>query len=154
MQKPRVLRHIRGVYARDGRKAVFLAVRKTHSIAPARALVKRFARELPRDDICRLFPALCEVHRYHRELERRAALQKEHMVIVAYVHDAAQRSLRVRYYRREILGAVAHLHDAAAAALIIYQIALSLLKHLKRQHRRPRGKIQNTVHNIPPVGSL
>ena len=43
---------------------------------------------------------------------------------------------------------------AAAAALIIYQIALRLLEHLKRQHRRPRGKIQNTVHNIPPVGSL
>ena len=47
VQKPRVLRHIRGVYARDGRKAVFLAVRKTHSIAPARALVKRFAANCP-----------------------------------------------------------------------------------------------------------
>jgi len=77
-----------------------------------------------------------ERHRDHRELERRAALQKEHLELVRYGKDLPEERDGFVVHALVDLAAVAHLDKRHAAALEIDQLLRRLLKRRERQHGR------------------
>ena len=59
-------------------------------IAVLLRLLERLARELTRDDVIRLVIPVHQIERNGGELRGRAALQKEHLIVVRNVHEAAE----------------------------------------------------------------
>jgi len=87
-----------------------------------------------------------EVERQHVELEARAALQKQDVVIVRHTqHFANQRFAAIDdgFVR---LGTVRHFHHGLTGALVIEHLGSSLLQNRFRQNRRAGGKVVNAGH--------
>jgi len=87
-----------------------------------------------------------EVERQHVELEARAALQEQDVVVVGDAeHFAHQRFATVNdgFVR---LGAVRHFHHGLTRALVVEHLGSSLLQNRFRQNRRAGGKVVNAGH--------
>ena len=128
-----------------GRVAEVLALgaRRDIDLAEAVRLLDRLLRPLARIDIVgRLLPAE-EVHRHHAELQRRTALQEEHLVVLGDFEQLAEVLLRLLRDRDELLAAVAHLHHRHARTVPVEHLGGGLLEHLLRQDRRPGAEIEH-----------
>ena len=87
-------------------------------------------------------------------MQRRAALQQQHLVIIPDVHQCAQVRDRLVEDIGIHLAAVGHLHHRHARVSVNHQILLRLLQHRLCQHRRTGGKIIHTLHCVSPPASL
>ena len=85
--------------------------------------------------------AVQEVHRQHRELHARAALNEQHRIIVGDVQKFADIRLGTGQNRLEKLAAVGEFHKSAAAVLIVGEFGLGLFHDRLRQHRRTGRKV-------------
>ena len=79
------------------------------------------------------------------ELQGRAALDEQHLVVVGDVHQLAQVGLGLVHDLLEHLGAVAHLHDAHTAAAVVHHLVADLLQHRLRHHGGAGGEIESTT---------
>ena len=88
---------------------------------------------------------LHQVHGHHGELQRTAALDEQHLVVVGNVHQLAQVCLGLVGDLLEHLGAVAHFHDAHAAAAVVHHLVADLLQHALRHHGGAGGEVKSTT---------
>ena len=72
---------------------------------------------------------LHQVHGDHGELQRGAALDEEHLVVVGDVHQVPQVLLGLVDDLLIDLGAVAHLHDAHPGAPVVHHLVPDLLQN-------------------------
>ena len=86
-----------------------------------------------------------QVHRHHRKLQRTAALNEQHLVVIGNAHQRAQVGLGLVGNLLEHLGAVAHLHDAHAAAAVVHHLVADLLQNGLRHHGGAGGEVECTV---------
>src|SRR6185436_1913385 len=96
-----------------------------------------------------------QVHRDLRELQRRAALQEQHLVVVRDRQELAQVLFRLRRDRHEFLAAMAHLHHAHAGAAPVEHFVAGARQDFLGQDRRPRAEIKNSGHQwrVGPSGA-
>ena len=87
-----------------------------------------------------------EIHRDHRELHRRAALDEAHGPVVAESAQLLERGDRLLVDRVVVLAAVGHLHHGHSAALVVDKVLLRVLEDFKRQHRGACRKVVCTRH--------
>ena len=92
---------------------------------------------------------LHQVHRDHGELERRAALDEQDLVVVGDAHEVAQILLSLVDDLLEDRGAVRHFHDAHAAAAVVHHLVPDLFQNGFRHHGRAGGEVKGTsvFHN-------
>ena len=88
-----------------------------------------------------------KIHRDGRELARRAALQKQHRVVLGNVHQLAQGRLGLIEDGLILLGSVTHLHDVHAGVAIAQHFPRRLLQYLLGHGGRTGGKIVNALHD-------
>ena len=94
--------------------------------------------------------AVQEIHRDHRKLHARAALNEENRIVVGNVQQLTDIRFGTVQNRLEKLAAVREFHKTAAAALIIREFGLSLFHNRLRHHRRTGRKIVNRHFMNPP----
>ena len=97
------------------------------------------------EDIVSLFRSGHQVDRYHRELQRSAALQEQYLVVLRDIKKTAQVSLCVFDDLFVLCRSVAHLHDGLAAAFVIRKISGDVLEHLQGERRRTCREIVNSL---------
>ena len=90
------------------------------------------------------------------KLQRGAALNKEHLVVVGNAHQVAEIGLRLIDDLLVHGAAVGHLHHAHAAAAVVHHLVTDLLQHGLRHHRGTGGKIIYAVifHGLRPPLSI
>ena len=96
---------------------------------------------------------LHEVHGDHGELQRRAALNKQDLIVVGDAHEVAQILLGLVDDLLENRGTVAHFHDAHAAAAVVHHLVADLLQNGLRHHCGTGGEIECTTifhDSLPP----
>ena len=86
-----------------------------------------------------------QVHRHHGKLNRAAALDEQHLVVVGNIHQLPQIRLRFLEDLLEHLGAMAHFHDAHPAAVIVHHLSGDFLQNLFRHHGGTGRKIVGTA---------
>ena len=87
-----------------------------------------------------------EVHRDLREMQRRAALQEQDLVVVGDGHQRAQVALGFLGERDEVLAAMADLHHGSACAAPLEHLVARLREHGFRQCRRTRAEVVAAGH--------
>ena len=107
-----------------------------------------FACEIAGNDIVG-FPLCEKVQGHRRELLRRAALHKEHRIVVGDIHELAQKGNRAVHHSLERFGAVAHLGNGHTRSLVVEKFSLYLFQYLFGEHGRTRRKIENS-HSLSP----
>ena len=100
-------------------------------------------------DVIRLagFVAGEQVQRHLRKLHRRAALQKEHLVVFGNVHQRSQIRFRLCYDPLVHFRSVTHLHDGHSRVAVTNELTLGLFEYGQGQHRGAGRKIVDAVHN-------
>ena len=128
-----------------GREAEVLALgaRRDVDLAEAVRFLDRLLRPLARIDIVGRVPSAEEIHRHHAELQRRPALEEEHLVVSGDLEQLAEIRFRLFRDRDELLAAVAHLHHRHARPVPVEHLGGGLLEHLLRQDRRPGAEIEH-----------
>src|SRR5882762_9805664 len=120
------------------------------------AIALRFLLCLPgpfsREHVVGLAPAAQQVHRHLRELQGRAALQEQQLVIL---RDGEQLAHGVGGDADEFLAAMAHLHHAHAAAVPVEHLVAGARQHLGGKHCRPGAEIEDARHQctVGPEGA-
>ena len=89
-----------------------------------------------------------EIHRDHRELHRRAALDEADRPVVVQAAQLLERGDRLLMDGVVVLAAVGHLHHGHAAALVIDEFLLRILENFQRQHGRPGREVVYTRHDL------
>ena len=112
---------------------------------PALRFLERLAGPDAGVDV-RGFALLLEVERHHRELEARAALEEENLVVRRDIHELAEEGLGFRDDRLKRLGAMAHLHNGLARPVAVEHLGGGALENFLGQHRGTCGEIVHSVH--------
>src|SRR5437016_11190877 len=96
-----------------------------------------------------------QVHRHLRELQGRAALQEQQLVVLRHGEQLAQVALGVGGDADEFLAAMAHLHHAHAAAVPVEHLVARAREHLGGKHCRPGAEIEDARHQctVGPEGA-
>ena len=151
---------------RGRRQVEFLVIRNPHEVVglavPCHvdlALAARFDRGLAApgagQDVARWqVLAAQQVDRDHGELERCAALQEQHPVVVRDGKQFAQVGLRFGQDRVERRRTVADLQHGTAGAGQREQIPLYLLQDRQREHRRSRREVEDALFSCLLRGRL
>ena len=84
---------------------------------------------------------LHEVHGHHGELQRGAALDEEHLVVVGDAHEVSEILLGLIGNLLKDLGAVGHFHDAHAGAAVVHHLIADLLQHRFGHGGRAGGEV-------------
>ena len=95
-----------------------------------------------------------QVDRDHRELQRSAALKKQHLIVVRNAKQLAQIGLRFGQDRVERRRTVTELQHGAAGAGQREQVALYLLQDRHREHRGTRGEVEHAPVGCRWIGGL
>src|SRR5882672_129098 len=130
-----------------------LGARRDVHLAEAVRLLDRELRPLPRIDIVGGLLSAEEVHGNGREVQPRAALEKEHLVVRGHLQQFAEVFLRLRRDPDELLAAVAHLHHRHARPVPVEHFGSGLREHLLGQDRGAGGKIEDAGHYDCPFSS-
>jgi len=88
---------------------------------------------------------LHEVHRDHGELQRGAALDEEHLIVVGDAHEVAEILFRLVDDLLIDLRAVGHFHDAHAAAAVVHHLIADLFQHGLGHHGGACGEVKSTT---------
>mmetsp|Transcript_14066 Transcript_14066/g.44188 ORF Transcript_14066/g.44188 Transcript_14066/m.44188 type:complete len:281 (-) Transcript_14066:42-884(-) len=120
-----------------------LGVARSLARAVLCGLLVRLLAPLPSDEVVRLRLRAEHVEGHRRELQRRAALREDHLVVGGHAQDVPQVLLRLAGDLHELLGTVRHLHDAHTTALVIDELFLDVLENLERHHA---GTSREVVH--------
>ena len=86
-----------------------------------------------------------QIQRDHRELQARAALQKDNLVVVRDGEQLFEERFGGGEDFEKARGPVAHFQHAHAVAGEADQLALGLLQHRQRQDGRAGGEIEDAV---------
>ena len=81
----------------------------------------------------------------HGELNRSAALDEQHLVIVGNAHQLAEVGLSLIPDLLEHLGAMAHLHNTHTAAAVVHHLGGDLFQNRLRHHGRACGEVVSTA---------
>src|SRR5437773_1684227 len=150
MDVGRVLAHI-PVLRRIG-EVLVLGARGNVHVAEALRLLDRLLRPFAGRDVIGCALAVQQIHRHLGELQRRAALEEQHPVVLRYREQLAQILLGFGSYADELLAAMAHLHHRHAAAVPVEDLVAGAGKDFGGEHRRPRAEIENTGHQCTVGG--
>ena len=93
-----------------------------------------------------------QIHRHHRELGRRAALQKKHLVVGGDTAEGAHVSLGLGQNRLERLRAMADLQHRHAHAGQGNEVALRFDEDGRRKHGRPGREVEDLWHEHESLG--
>src|SRR5438128_4147699 len=150
MDVGRVLAHV-PVLRRIG-EVLVLGARGNVHVAEALRLLDRLLRPFAGRDVIRFSLAVQQIHRHLGELQRRAALKEQHLVVLRYREQLAQILLGFGSDADELLAAMAHLHHRHAAAVPVEDLVAGAGKDFGGEHRRPRAEIENTGHQCTVGG--
>src|SRR2546427_11820826 len=141
---------LRGV----GEIAVFGAGRDA-DIAIALRFLHCLLGPFSREHVIGLALAAQQVHRPRRELQARAALQEQQLVVLRHGEQLAQVALGVGGDADEFPAAMAHLHHAHAAAVPVEHLVAGARQHLGGKHCRPGAEIEDARHQctVGPEGA-
>ncbi len=134
---------VRGFGTRDDVRAT-VALRLADRFLRPRAGVDVVGRDLVTKQI--------EGHR--GELRRRAALQKQHRVVVGHAEQFAQIRFGALRDFDELVAAVTHFHHRHAGAAVVEQFRCRFFEHFQRQRRRTCGEIECAFHDFTPCRSF
>ena len=109
----------------------------------AEVLARHLGGEVARHDVVRA-TLLQKIEGDRLELRGRAALEKEHFILVGDVHQLAHEGDAFVVDGLVDLAAVAELHDAHAGAFIIRDLPACLFQHLQGEHAGACGEIVNS----------
>ena len=87
--------------------------------------------------------AISQIHHRHIELRTRAALQKQHFIVIGNIHQLAQILLGMIENAHKHIRAMAHGHHRKAGAVVIKHLALRRAQHRIGQNSGACGKIVN-----------
>ena len=107
-----------GVEFRDITKGFIFGRRNDVGLAVTGCLFLGFGCPLAGEDEIRLARFVHKVKRKHGKLRRRAALQKQYLVIIGDFHKFDKQFLGVVENRLILFGAVAHFHNRLAAIAV------------------------------------
>ena len=127
-----IVRDLDLVLRRDVAEVVVLARRGDVADTEDFRFLVSFLGEAAGYDVAADLAVPREIHRDHRELRRRAALQKQHIVVVAKPHQRENVRFCLVQHRFELFGAVADLDDGLPRALEIQEFRLRFLQHFQR----------------------
>src|SRR5882672_1027328 len=135
----------RGLLRRIGEILALRARRYVHLAEAVRLLDRLLAPRARIDIVGGLFPGE-EVHGNCREVQRRAALEEQHLVIGRNLEQLAEILLRGRGDLDELLAAMAHFHHRHARTVPVEHFRGSLREHLLGQDCRARAEIDHPRH--------
>ena len=99
----------------------------------------------PRHQVVGRPPGGQQVHRHHRELQRRPPLQQQHVVVGRNARQLAAQCQRFFVHRQERLAPVRMLEDANAGRPQAQQVLPGLLEHRLGQAGGTGGKVENAA---------
>src|SRR5690606_27799138 len=91
-----------------------------------------------------------QIDRHGGKLQRRAALQEQHLVVGRNAHQLAQIGFGGGDHPLEIGRAMAHFHDAHAAPVPVEHFLGGLAQYRLRQGRRAGTEVENACHSAAP----
>ena len=109
--------------------------------------LQRASGEITGNNIVSDFILISQIHRERCKYTTRAALQKQHLVVVRDVHDLSHVGFSSLDNIIEHFGSVTHLKNGHAGTFAVQEFCLCFEQDLLRKDGRARGEIVNSTFN-------
>ena len=140
-----IRRHTDFALLRHGRKTGLLARINGSHITVLNRAFRGLLAPIACNDVFGRIDRSEQIHRYHRELQGRTALQKQHAIVLRQAQQPPNPAFGISKDLAKKGRTVADLHHAHTRTADISKLGGGLLQHFGRHHRRPGRKVVNML---------